>query len=174
MAFTTLMLAQLFNTVNARSDRLSALPHLFTNRWLWGAITLSVALQLLVLNVPPLQRAFGTVALSPGEWLRCLAVASTVLWLTEMGKVLRGAPGRGRRPGVRLLLVLRFALQVGTMGPFVGLNVLEAALGVAHSVQLLPGGAAVGRPMSLGHGRLSGEEVCENVSPGGRVRRPFS
>ena len=41
MAFTTLVLAQLFNTFNARSDRVSAFHHLFTNRWLWGAIALS-------------------------------------------------------------------------------------------------------------------------------------
>ena len=42
MASTTLVLAQLFNCFNARSDRTSAFPHrLFTNRWLWGAIGLS-------------------------------------------------------------------------------------------------------------------------------------
>jgi P-type Ca2+ transporter type 2C len=34
MAFTTLVLAQLFNTFNARSDRVSALRHFFTNRLL--------------------------------------------------------------------------------------------------------------------------------------------
>ena len=40
MAFTTLVLAQLFNCFNARSDRISAFHRLFTNRFLWGAITL--------------------------------------------------------------------------------------------------------------------------------------
>jgi P-type Ca2+ transporter type 2C len=34
MAFTTLVLAQLFNCLNARSDRTSAFHGLFTNRWL--------------------------------------------------------------------------------------------------------------------------------------------
>ena len=42
MAFTTLMLFQLFNLFNARSDEQSAFRGLFTNRWLWGAIALSV------------------------------------------------------------------------------------------------------------------------------------
>ena len=36
MAFTTLMLFQLFNVFNARSDERSAFDGLFTNRWLWG------------------------------------------------------------------------------------------------------------------------------------------
>jgi Ca2+-transporting ATPase len=87
LAFTTLMLFQLFNTVNARSDDRSAFPRLFTNRWLWGAIALSVALQFLVIYLPALQRAFGTVALTGADWLRCLAVASTVLWVREALKV---------------------------------------------------------------------------------------
>ena len=38
MAFTTLVLAQLFNCFNARSDRTSAFHRLFTNPLLWGAI----------------------------------------------------------------------------------------------------------------------------------------
>jgi Ca2+-transporting ATPase len=87
MAFTALMLSQLFNTVNARSDERSAFAHLFANRWLWGAIALSVVLQLFVLYVPVLQQAFGTVGLSAADWLRCIAAASTVLWLREAGKV---------------------------------------------------------------------------------------
>ena len=35
MAFTTLMLFQLFNVFNARSDEESAFRGLFDNRWLW-------------------------------------------------------------------------------------------------------------------------------------------
>jgi Ca2+-transporting ATPase len=96
MAFTTLMLAQLFNTVNARSDEQSAFAHLFTNRWLWGAIGLSLVLQLLVLYVPPLQRAFGTVGLGAIDWLRCLTAASMVLWLREASKLLARLGSRRR------------------------------------------------------------------------------
>ncbi len=101
MAFTTLMLAQLFNTVNARSDEQSAFAHLFTNRWLWGAIGLSLMLQLLVVYVPPLQRAFGTVGLGAIDWLRCLAAASLVLWLREADKLVTRAHDRRRgRPSL--------------------------------------------------------------------------
>ncbi len=88
MAFTTLMLFQMFNVVNARSDERSAFVHLFTNRWLWTAVGGSLALQLLVVYVPFLQRAFGTVGLSTGDWAFCVAVASVVLWAREGSKLI--------------------------------------------------------------------------------------
>jgi Ca2+-transporting ATPase len=44
-------------------------------------------LQVTVVYVPVLQQAFGTVALSAGDWLRCIAIASSVLWLREIGKL---------------------------------------------------------------------------------------
>jgi P-type Ca2+ transporter type 2C len=98
MAFTTLMLAQLFNVINARSDERSAFAHLFTNRWVWAAVGLSLALQVLVLYVAPLQRAFGTVALGAGDWLRCVAAASAVLWLREAGKAVTRARSPRQSP----------------------------------------------------------------------------
>ena len=88
VAFTTLMLFQMFNVVNARSDERSAFDRLFTNRWLWTAIGLSLGLQLAVVYVPVLQRAFGTVDLSFSDWVRCAGVASSVLWLREVSKLL--------------------------------------------------------------------------------------
>ena len=87
MAFTTLMLFQMVNVVNARSDEISAFVDLFTNVWLWTAVALSLALQVAVVYVPVLQQAFGTVGLSTGDWLRCIAIASSVLWLREIGKL---------------------------------------------------------------------------------------
>jgi Ca2+-transporting ATPase len=88
MAFTTLMLFQIFNVLDARSDEDSAFVHMFTNRWLWMAMGVSVALQVAVVYTPFLQRAFGTVSLSARAWLVCAAVASTVLWVTELAKLL--------------------------------------------------------------------------------------
>ena len=89
MAFTTLVMFQLFNVLNARSDERSAVHELFANRWLWGAIVLSLALQALVIYVPPLQQAFSTTALSLGDWIWCTAVASSVLWLRELSKAVK-------------------------------------------------------------------------------------
>jgi Ca2+-transporting ATPase len=45
-----------------------------------------MALQILVIYVPPMQRAFGTTALAPIDWVRCIAAASTVLWMRELSK----------------------------------------------------------------------------------------
>jgi len=91
MSFTTLMLFQMFNVVNARSDVHSAFTHLFTNAWLWAAVVGSVALHVLVVYVPFLQSAFGTEPLSAQDWLFCVSVASTVLWLREANKLLTRA-----------------------------------------------------------------------------------
>jgi Ca2+-transporting ATPase len=88
MAFTTLIMFQLFNVFNARSDERSAFQGAFTNPWLWRAIGLAIALQIAVVYVPVLQQAFSTVGLSFGDWLRCTAVASSVLWLRELGKAI--------------------------------------------------------------------------------------
>jgi potassium/sodium efflux P-type ATPase len=88
MAFTTLVLAQLFNCFNARSDRTSAFNHLFTNRWLWGAIALSLVLQVAVVELPLLNEAFGTTPLSFADWILSLALASAVLWADEAKKLI--------------------------------------------------------------------------------------
>ncbi|HQV30148.1 MAG TPA: cation-translocating P-type ATPase [Thermoflexales bacterium] len=89
MAFTTLVLFQLFNVLNARSDERSAFEDLFVNRWVWAAVGLSLALQALVVYVPFLQQAFQTTALSVEDWLLCLGVGSTVLWAREAVKLVR-------------------------------------------------------------------------------------
>jgi Ca2+-transporting ATPase len=94
MAFTTLVMFQLFNVFNARSDERSAFFGMFSNKWLWGAILLSLVLQATVIYIPFLQQAFSTVSLSFGDWLRCAAVASSVLWLRELSKVVTRATRR--------------------------------------------------------------------------------
>ncbi|MGH7397082.1 MAG: cation-translocating P-type ATPase [Candidatus Rokuibacteriota bacterium] len=88
MGFTTLVFFSLFTVFNARSDQRSALVGLFSNGWLWGAILLSLLLQAAVVYIPFLQQAFSTVSLSAGDWLRCAAVGSSVLWLRELSKVI--------------------------------------------------------------------------------------
>jgi Ca2+-transporting ATPase len=94
MAFTTLIFFQMFNVFNARSDTHSVFYQLFHNRLLFGAVALSVALQTLVIYVPFLQSAFDTVPLRASDWLTCGLVASSVLWLRELSKVVRRRLGR--------------------------------------------------------------------------------
>jgi Ca2+-transporting ATPase len=98
MAFTTLMIFQLFNVFNARSDERSAFQGLFSNWWLWGAVALAVVLQMAVVYHPILQQAFSTVSLTTADWLLCTGVASSVLWLRELTKaVQRGIDRRKQR-----------------------------------------------------------------------------
>lgn len=87
MAFTTVVFFSLFVVFNARSDKQSAFIGLFSNKWLWGAVLLSLLLQVAVVHIPFLQQAFSTVSLSPGDWLLCTVVASSVLWLRELSKI---------------------------------------------------------------------------------------
>ena len=87
MAFTTLVLAQLFNALNARSDRVSAFHRMFANRLLWGAIALSAALQVVVVHVPFMNDAFDTAPLSLADWALCVGLASVVLWAAEAKKL---------------------------------------------------------------------------------------
>jgi magnesium-transporting ATPase (P-type) len=90
MAFTTLVLAQLFNCFNARSDRTSAFRQLFTNPLLWAAIGVSVLLQVAVVQIPFLNDSFGTVPLPLSDWLICTGLASIVLWADEGKKLVEG------------------------------------------------------------------------------------
>jgi magnesium-transporting ATPase (P-type) len=84
--FTVLVLAQLFNCFNARAETRSAFDGLFANRWLWGTVLLSLALQVAVVQMPFLNRAFGTVPMSSAQWLTCLGLASGALCFGELRK----------------------------------------------------------------------------------------
>lgn len=84
--FTVLVIAQLINTINARSETRTAFRRFFANGWLWAAIGLSALLQVAVVQLPVLNTAFTTTPLSPSQWLVCVALASTVLWVSEIRK----------------------------------------------------------------------------------------
>ena len=104
MAFTTLMMFQLFNVFNCRSAWRSAFIGLFENKWLLAAVALSLLTHVLVIYVPFLQAAFHTVALSTFDWLVATAVAAVLLVAMEVVKLVRRmkrpsaiAPGEGNR-----------------------------------------------------------------------------
>ena len=87
VGFTVLVFCQLFNAFNARSETSSAFHHLFVNPWLWGALALSVVLQVAVVHLGFLNVAFSTVPLSLDQWLVCVAMGSVVLWFSEVRKL---------------------------------------------------------------------------------------
>ena len=86
MGFTILVFAQMLNALASRSHLQSAFVGLFSNKWLWGAIALSMVLQLAVIYIPFLNTAFGTVPLSVGAWAECLGLAMIVLIASELRK----------------------------------------------------------------------------------------
>ncbi len=92
--FTVLVFTSLFTCFTARSNTTSAFAHLFTNPWLWGAVALSLSLQVAVVHVPLLNIAFGTAPLALHQWLVCAAMGSVVLVYSEVQKWVRRRWGR--------------------------------------------------------------------------------
>lgn len=95
--FTTLVFAQIFSALNARSATTSAVHGLFRNRWLWAAFALTAGLQVAVVHVPFLQVAFSTVPMDAAHWALCVALASLILVYGELVKLVRRALARRTR-----------------------------------------------------------------------------
>ncbi|HQY94616.1 MAG TPA: cation-translocating P-type ATPase, partial [Caldilinea sp.] len=97
LAFTTLVFCQLFNVFNARSDYTSAFRYLFSNWMLWGAVALSAVLQVVVVYTPFLNQAFGTTPIGLMDWVLCIGMASMVLWVDEIKKLILRSTGYADR-----------------------------------------------------------------------------
>lgn len=96
MGFTILVFAQLFNALASRSARQSAFVGLFSNTWLWGAIGISILLQVVVIYVPFLNDAFGTTPLGLVAWFECIGLAAIVLVASEIYKAIMRAIDKRR------------------------------------------------------------------------------
>jgi len=86
ITFATLVAIEFFKAYSFRSDRRSVAERPFANRWLNLAVLWEGCLLLLVVNVPLLQDAFGTQALSLETWLLVLLAASTIVPVLELAK----------------------------------------------------------------------------------------
>ncbi len=88
LAFTTFVLFQFFNVMNARFDASTAFNRqLFKNSKLWLALAAVLVLQVVVVNWAPAQAVFDTVALNAGDWLLATGMAASVLLLDEARKL---------------------------------------------------------------------------------------
>jgi len=93
VAFTTLVLFQLFAVVSSRSLFFSLKNlNMFTNMWLLLGIIGAVALQAIVIYVPFLQMVFGTVPLLAVDWLWIVAISSIGFISMEASKFFVKAP----------------------------------------------------------------------------------
>lgn len=89
IAFTTLMMFQMFNVLNSRSQNKSIFKiGIFSNKCLIGAIAISIVLQLLVIYTP-LSFWFKTTFLGAIDWLWIILVSSSVLIFGEILKLVR-------------------------------------------------------------------------------------
>ncbi len=109
LAFMTLALAQVFHAFNARSQHRSAFTaRLFTNGWLWAAVTTSLLLQVAAVYTPFLQSVLRTTPLTAADWgvvLTCSLAPVGVVELVKLGK--RGSTQpRGATDGRRLMRTL--------------------------------------------------------------------
>jgi Ca2+-transporting ATPase len=97
MVFAALILAEMVNAFNCRSDHLSLLTVGFwRNRWLVAAVAASLALMLAVIHWPPLARLFHVVPLTLRDWLPVLAVALGLFPVVEAAKWCLRRAGTGR------------------------------------------------------------------------------
>ncbi len=90
MAFTTIVMFEMFNAFNFRSIEKSLFKAgVFRNRWLWAAVGSSIVLQLAVIYVPFLQPAFGTMALGALDWLKVIGVSCLIFVAVELKKLVK-------------------------------------------------------------------------------------
>lgn len=90
MAFNALAAFQWFQAVSSRSLTSSVFSvGFFRNKWLWAGILASVVLQVLVTQTGIGQAIFGVQALSASNWLWITAVASSVLVVDELLKIMK-------------------------------------------------------------------------------------
>ncbi len=87
MVFTTLCFVQLGNVLSVRSAYEFIISRkIFANKAIWGAVVLTVILQLLLLYVPFLQPIFKTVAIPSQAMLAILLVTVVCVLLIELLK----------------------------------------------------------------------------------------
>jgi Ca2+-transporting ATPase len=90
MVFTVLSLSQMGHVLAIRSERESLFHQgLLSNKPLFAAVSLTIALQLAVLYVPVLQPIFKTDALNAEELAVCALLSSVVFWAVELEKWMR-------------------------------------------------------------------------------------
>ena len=94
MAFTTLVMFQIFNALNARSENQSVFSRLLTNRILVAGLLSSILLQLGVIYTPGVQEVMQTAPLTAYEWGLVVGISLSVLVVIEIEKLIRRRGGR--------------------------------------------------------------------------------
>ena len=88
VAFTTIVMFEMFAVMSARSFASFKKISPFSNKWLSLGIMSSVAIQLCVVYLPFLQKFFGTVSLGLIHWVVILGISSFGFIMMEISKLL--------------------------------------------------------------------------------------
>ncbi|HVR28884.1 MAG TPA: cation-translocating P-type ATPase [Thermoanaerobaculia bacterium] len=98
MVFTSIVLTEFFKAYSFRSERLSVAVRPFANKWLNLAIGWELVLLGFILYFPPMERVFGTLAMSQRELAVVAGVAATIVPVLEIGKWFLRRAERRREP----------------------------------------------------------------------------
>lgn len=89
MAFLTLSMAEIFHSFNMRSRRESIFKMKNHNKFLYGAMLISLVLSTVVIYVPFLANAFDFASISVAEYLVSMALAISVIPVVEIVKLIQ-------------------------------------------------------------------------------------
>lgn len=89
MAFLTLSMAEIFHSFNMRSRRESIFKMKNHNKFLYGAMIISLVLSTVVIYVPFLANAFDFASISFAEYLVSMALAISVIPIVEIVKFIQ-------------------------------------------------------------------------------------
>lgn len=89
MAFLTLSMAEIFHSFNMRSRRESIFKMKNHNKFLYGAMLISLVLSTVVIYVPFLANAFDFASISLAEYLVSMALAISVIPVVEIVKLIQ-------------------------------------------------------------------------------------
>ena len=88
MAFMVLVMCQLFYSLAVRNSSKSIFQiGIFSNKYLVGAILLGIFLQLFVIEIPVMQRAFHLQMLDLGGWIIAISLGLVPLLFNEIFKI---------------------------------------------------------------------------------------
>jgi Ca2+-transporting ATPase len=94
MAFLTLSMVEIFHSFNMRSLNQSIFKMKKQNKYLWGAMVLSLVCTTVVIYVPFLSEAFGFERISFGEYMASLGLAILIIPIVEVIKLIRRMAGK--------------------------------------------------------------------------------
>ena len=86
MAFLTMSMAEIFHSFNLKSRKHSIFTIKNQNKFLWGAMIVSLLLTLAVIYIPFLSNAFGLEEISFIEYIVSILMAFTVIPIVELVK----------------------------------------------------------------------------------------